>query len=173
VTADSRRRRISRATAWLSRSPESGARRTGVGPRVELGWWPVWLAVRATSPSVVRLRQVRQSARRQLGMLPPVRLRHGGRAGMEYSSARLPTLRLVARARHTCAHDRPAGASRVALRPLPVSWAQYLRPCATVGTDSWRGSRRSSWRVPSLDRFTSRLEQQTGLLTQTGLARGC
>ena len=62
---------------------------------------------------------------------------------MGYSSARPPTLRLVARPRDTCAHDRLAGATLVALRPLHASWAQYLTPWTTVGTGYEHRSRLS------------------------------
>jgi hypothetical protein len=107
----------------------------GLGPRAEPGRWRVWLAARAKRSSVVRRPQARQSAQRQfLGLLPPARPRHSARSGMGYSSARPPTLQPVARARHTCAHDRPAEASLVALRPLHASRAQYPTPWTAVGT---------------------------------------
>jgi hypothetical protein len=154
-THESRRRAVSsRAPAWLSRSPESGGRRMGLGPRAVPGRWRVWLAVRANSSSVVRRRQARRPARRQLGMLVPARPRQGARSGLGCSSTRPPTHRPVARARHTCARDRPAGASFVAPQPLHASWAEYLRPLAIAGTGtsseqlsrSEAGRSRKSWK---------------------------
>ena len=67
-------------------------------------------------------------------MVPPARSRHGARSGLGCSSTRSPTLSLVDRSRHTCAHERPAGASVALLRPLHAAWGQYLTPWTTVGT---------------------------------------
>ena len=84
--------------------------------------------------------------------------------GAGHWSARPPTPRMVARAQHTCAHDRPAAASVVPLRPRHASRVQYLT--------AWRPASIPSPRETVGMGYSSSAGDQLGAAATALLVRG-